>query len=96
LSGGGFTVQPADLQSNGSQYSGVADEVRTIHERLLARLNKEGACWGNDENGATIAKSYVPVAMKALQQMNDVDGGVQSMAEATATWAKNYQSVEKA
>jgi hypothetical protein len=96
VSGDGFAVEPVDLQSNGSGYQAVADQVRTIHQTLLSRLNAEGACWGDDEAGAGFAKNYLPPAMKALQQMNDVDGGVQSMAQATATWAANYQSVEKA
>jgi hypothetical protein len=70
--------------------------VRAIQQTLLDKLNAEGACWGNDETGAQIAKSYVAPAVKALKQMAAVDGGVQSMAEATSTWGKNYQAVDKA
>jgi hypothetical protein len=95
-SGGGFTVQPTDLGTNGSQYSAVADQVRQIHQTLVDKLNAEGACWGNDEAGAQFAKTYVPPAMTALGQMNDVDGGVQSMSEAAQSWAKNYQAVNTA
>ena len=65
-SGGGFTVQPTDLGTNGSQYSAVADQVRQIHQTLVDKLNAEGACWGNDEAGAQFAKTYVPPAMTAL------------------------------
>ena len=96
MSGGGFTVVPDDVQGHGAEFAAVADQVRGIHTTLLAKLNAEGACWGNDEAGAQIAKSYVEPAMKALEQMDNVDGGVSSMAEATATWGKNFKSVENA
>ncbi len=95
-SGSGFTVVPTDVQGSGAEFAAVADQVRAIQTTLLAKLNAEGACWGNDEAGAQIAKTYVEPAMKALEQMDSVDGGVSSMADATATWAKNYQSVESA
>lgn len=94
--GGGFEVEPVDLQANGSQYAGVADQVGAIQRTLLDKLNAQGECWGDDESGAQIAKTYVGPAVKALQQMAVVDGGVQEMAAATSTWAKNYQAVETA
>lgn len=94
--GGGFTVVPSEVQTNGAEFAAVADQVRAIQNTLLAKLNAEGACWGNDEAGAQIAKTYVEPAMKALQQMDAVDGGVSAMADATASWAKSYQSVENA
>jgi hypothetical protein len=96
VTGGGFTVVPSEVQTNGAEFAAVADQVRAVQTTLLAKLNAEGACWGNDEAGAQIAKTYLEPAMKALQQMDDVDGGVSSMAEATASWAKSYQSVENA
>ena len=96
MTGGGFTVVPSEVQTHGAEFAAVADQVRAVQTTLLAKLNAEGACWGNDEAGAQIAKTYVEPAVKALQQMDDVDGGVSAMAEATASWAKSYQSVENA
>jgi len=96
VTGGGFTVVPSEVQTNGAEFAAVADQVRAVQTTLLAKLNAEGACWGNDEAGAQIAKTYVEPAMKALEQMDAVDGGVSAMADATASWAKSYQSVENA
>ena len=96
MTGGGFTVVPSEVQANGAEFAAVADLVRAVQTTLLAKLDAEGACWGNDEAGAQIAKTYVAPAMKALEQMDAVDGGVSAMADATASWARSYQSVEKA
>ena len=94
MTGTGFTVQTDALQTNGSQYQAVADKVRIAHQTLMDALNSVGACWGNDDVGKQIVKSYVTPAMNALQALDQVDGGVQSMAQATQTWAKNFQSVQ--
>ena len=93
---GGFTVQSDDLQTQGSKYSAVADQVRTAHQNLVNTLNSLGNCWGSDEVGKQIEKSYVAPAMKSLDALDQVDGGVQGMADASKTWAKNYQNVQNA
>lgn len=92
----GFTVQTDDLQTQGSKYSAVADAVRTAHQTLVNTLNSLGACWGGDEVGKQIEKSYVAPAMKSLDALDQVDGGVQGMADASKTWAKNYENVQNA
>jgi hypothetical protein len=92
----GFTVQTDDLQTQGSKYSAVADAVRTAHQKLVDTLNSVGACWGSDEVGKQIEKSYVAPAMKSLDALDQVDGGVQGMADASRTWAQNYQNVQSA
>jgi hypothetical protein len=92
----GFTVQTDDLQTQGSKYSAVADAVRTAHQNLVNTLNSLGNCWGSDEVGKQIEKSYVAPAMKSLDALDQVDGGVQGMADASKTWAQNYQNVQSA
>lgn len=92
----GFTVQSDDLQTQGSKYSQVADAVRTAHQNLVNTLNQLGNCWGSDDVGKQIEKSYVAPAMKSLDALDQVDGGVQGMADASKTWAKNYQNVQSA
>lgn len=92
----GFTVTPADLAGTSGRYTDLAQGVKEVHEKLLQTLNEQGDCWGGDEAGAAFAKDYVPYAVQALRQMDEIDGGVQAMAAAVRTWAKNYQSVDKA
>jgi hypothetical protein len=90
MSGDGFTTQPADLQTTAPQYGSVADLVQGIYSKLLAALDAEGTCWGNDAQGQAFGIKYCPPAISVLEQFGNTNMGVQSMVDSICTWAKNY------
>jgi hypothetical protein len=58
----------------------------------LARqsLDKEGACWGNDDAGAAFARNYVEPALAALRMMITTQRGLESMVDGVYQWARSY------
>jgi len=90
MTGDGFTTQPADLQSTAPQYASVADLVQGIYSNLVAALDAEGACWGNDAQGQAFGVKYCAPAISVLEQLSNTRMGVQSMVDSICTWAKNY------
>jgi hypothetical protein len=95
MSGDGFTTQPTNLQSTAPQYSSIADLVQGIYNNLLAVLDAEGACWGNDASGQAFGIKYCPSAISVLEQFDNTNMGVQSMVDSICTWAKNYVNVNQ-
>jgi hypothetical protein len=93
MSGDGFTTQPADLQSTAPQYASIADLVQGIYSKLLATLDTEGACWGDDAQGQAFGIKYCPPAISVLEQLDNTNVSVQSMVDSICTWAKNYVDV---
>jgi uncharacterized protein YukE len=85
-----ITAKADQLHGTSGQYQTVADQVSKIYQTLTAKLDAEGACWGNDTSGATFGKKYVPSALSVLSQMDNTNQGVQSMVDGICSWAKNY------
>jgi uncharacterized protein YukE len=92
----GYTVDPTSLASNAPQYGAVADQVQAVYDTLTAKLEAEGACWGNDDAGNAFAAKYVGGAVSALQQMDTTHQGLQSMVDGICTWARNYVNADQA
>ena len=90
----GFTVDPEGLSGNASLYGAAADDVAAIHATLAAKLDAEGACWGNDEAGNALAAKYVGPALAALRTMVDTQQGLQSMVGGVYQWAQSYVSAD--
>lgn len=90
------TADADQLHTSSGQYQTVADRVWSIYQTLTARLDAEGACWGNDGSGQVFGKKYVPSAMTVLQQMDNTNQGIQSMVDGICSWAKNYMDAGSA
>jgi hypothetical protein len=85
-----ISARADQLHGTSGQYQDVADQVAKIYQTLTARLEAEGACWGNDEPGRTFGGKYVPSALAVLSQMDNTNQGIQSMVDGICSWAKNY------
>lgn len=92
----GFTVDPSGLDSTAPRWGDQAAQVQNLFDTLTGKLNAEGDCWGNDQAGHSFASKYVPAALAALQYMDAVNQGLQSMVDGVATWARNYVNSDEA
>lgn len=92
----GFTVDPSGLQSAAPLYSSQASELASIHAALVAGLQAEGECWGNDEAGQLFAAKYVGQTAKTMDQTAAVCGGLDSTAGGVYRWAQNYLGADQA
>ena len=86
----GITVDPSGLSANAGFYGAHADAVESIHLTLAQNLDKEGACWGNDEAGSAFAAQYVGPALSALRMMITTQRGLESMVSGVYQWAQSY------
>lgn len=95
MAGDGITAQTTDLKSAAPKYDVVSQQVAQIYQTLVHALDAEGACWGNDAQGATFGGKYCPPAVSAIQQMGNTKQGVQSMVDGICSWAKNYMNADQ-
>lgn len=84
------------LHHSSKGYQDVADRIGRIYQVLSAKLETEGACWGNDPAGQALGNKYVPSALSILTQMDTTNQGVQSMVDGICSWAKNYMGAASA
>jgi hypothetical protein len=87
---GEITVDPSGLSANAALYGSHAAAVESIHLTLAQNLDKEGACWGNDEAGSAFAAHYVAPALAALRMMITTQQGLESMVGGVYQWAQSY------
>jgi uncharacterized protein YukE len=72
----------------------VASDIATTLTILTARLDREGACWGNDDTGQRFAAAYLPAAATLRQAFADLHDGVASIAQSLSTVASNVEAVD--
>ena len=92
----GITVDPEGLSSAAPLYSAQASALADIHARLIARLQANGECWGNDEAGQLFAAKFVPQLNNTLQNAAAICDGLDSMAGGIHQWARNYTDTDQA
>ena len=89
-----FTVQTDSLAGRAPGYDEVRARVQTLRATLVARLDAEGACWGDDDAGHTFAGKYIPPATSALDQLSAVAQGLDTVVTGVYRWATQFQQAD--
>jgi hypothetical protein len=88
------TVSTDDLAGHAPGYDAVRGQVRALYARLVSTLDNAGACWGDDDAGRAFAAKYVGPATSALNQLNGVAQGLDTVAGGVYAWAAGYQRAD--
>jgi uncharacterized protein YukE len=75
------------IRSGGKKIGQAGEDLGEVLNTLVAALDSQGQCWGNDEAGQEFAKDYVPASdgcRNALQQLVQALGQIDENLQQTA------------
>jgi uncharacterized protein YukE len=87
-------VDPDGLRDAAPRFDAVAADVQDALVRLGASLDGEGACWGNDQIGASFEASYAPMAERTRAAFGLLCAGVADVGAALSLAADNADGAD--
>jgi uncharacterized protein YukE len=87
-------VDPAALRDAGAGFGSLAASFDAALSTLLAALDAEAGCWGQDEIGVAFAGSYLPAVKEIQAAWAGLTRGVAEVGDAVVTAASNVDHTE--
>jgi uncharacterized protein YukE len=88
-------IDPERLRHARARMTDLADEIGDARNRLAARLEGEGRCWGADEPGAAFETVYLPASRAVRAILATTEAGVHELATVLGLLAAVFETAER-
>lgn len=88
--GGGFSINPAEVQSVAPQFTTASTDLQTALTKLTSALGGLGAPWGGDAQGEQFGNAYAPQHDALTKSFGVLVTGLASIHEGLSAHADNH------